>query len=56
MKEKSVSWLLSRKPRTICWLPKANSMELVIATALPSASTMEIWLVDGSSGEASSAS
>ena len=55
-KEKSVSWLFRRKPRTICWLPKAYSIEVVIATALPSASTMDRWLVEASSSEASSAS
>ena len=47
-KEKSVSWLLSRKPRTSWKLPKADSMEVVIDTALPPASTIETWLVDGS--------
>ena len=39
-KEKSVSWLLSRKPRTSWKLPKADSMEVVIDTALPPASTI----------------
>ena len=32
MNEKSVNWLFSRKPRTINWEPKANSIEVVSAT------------------------
>ena len=44
-KEKSVSWLLSRKPRTMVRAPKAYSMLVVMEKALPSSSTMEIWLV-----------
>ena len=46
-KEKSVSSLLSRKPRTINCEPNAPSMVVVIDTALPSPSMIEIWLVPG---------
>src|SRR5205814_9711878 len=52
--EKSVSSLLSRKPlRVIRRLPKASSIVVVIATALPYGSTMEICDVDGNSSAAS---
>src|SRR3546814_16875159 len=50
VKAKSVSWLLSRKPRTISREPKAPSMLEVKLTALPAASTMLIWLVEGRVG------
>jgi len=53
LSEKSVRWSLSRKPFVICMLPKALSMVVVIAIALPRRSTMEMWLVEGSSGESS---
>src|SRR3954447_2220581 len=46
-KEKSVSSLLSRKPRTIRPDPKLLSIVVVIETALPDLSTIEIWLVAG---------
>ena len=44
-KLKSVSSLFSRKPFTIWRAPKASSMVVVIASALPCASTMLMWLV-----------
>ena len=47
--EKSVSWLLSRKPCTICFEPKTFSIVTVMATALRAASTVETCVVDGSS-------
>src|SRR6476661_4066079 len=45
--EKSVSWLLSRKPApgTITPLPKELSTVVVIDSALPYWSTIETWLV-----------
>ena len=53
-KEKSVNWLLSRKPRTMIREPNVVSMLVVMATALPSASTTLKWVVEtpraGSSG------
>ena len=45
-KEKSVSWLFKRKPPTINREPKLSSMLEVMATALPSLSITEMWLVD----------
>ena len=45
VKSKSVSWLLSRNPRTMMRLPKPLSMVVVIATASPFDSTIEKWLV-----------
>ena len=47
--EKSVSSLLSRKPRTMSRDPKMFSIVVVIETALPLPSMMLKWLVDGSS-------
>src|SRR5690606_2978361 len=47
--EKSVSWLLSRKPAATWREPKPFSIDEVIEATLPSASTMTKWLVDGSS-------
>jgi hypothetical protein len=47
-KSKSVSWLLSRKPRTRMRLPNRLSMVVVIDTTLPSASPMAKWLVPDS--------
>ncbi len=44
-KSKSVSSLLSRKPRTMMRLPKPDSMVVVMATASPFSSTIEKWLV-----------
>jgi len=44
-KLKSVNSLLSRKPLTMRRLPKAASIVVVMATALPCASTMLTWLV-----------
>jgi hypothetical protein len=46
---KSVSSLLSRKPCVISREPKPFSMVVVIESTLPSASTMEMWLVEGNS-------
>ena len=46
LKEKSVSSLLSRKPSTNSREPNGPSMVVVKLTALPSPSTMLIWLVD----------
>ncbi len=43
--EKSVSWLFSRKPRTIRRAPNAFSIELVIDTASPRASTIDRCVV-----------
>src|SRR3954469_23861883 len=48
-KEKSVSSLLSRKPRTIRPDPKLLSIVVVIETVLPNLSTIEKWLVAGRS-------
>ncbi len=48
-----MSWLFSRNPPTICRLPKPFSIVVVIDTALPSASTIEMWLVEGSAAESS---
>ncbi|CRZ91308.1 Uncharacterised protein [Vibrio cholerae] len=47
--EKSVSSLLSKKPRTNKREPNAFSIEVVKETTLPSRSTMLKWLVEGSS-------
>ena len=48
-KEKSVSSLLSRKPLfVIRRAPKPSSMVVVIDTALPLRSTIEMWLVPNS--------
>ncbi len=44
-KSKSVSWLLSRNPLTMMRLPNVASIVVVIEATLPSASTMEKWLV-----------
>ncbi|MNT75905.1 hypothetical protein D3C72_2148510 [compost metagenome] len=44
-KLKSVSSLFSKKPLTICRAPNWSSMVVVMATALPKASTMLMWLV-----------
>jgi hypothetical protein len=52
-KEKSVSWLLRRKPRTIRREPKPSSIVVVIETALPRRSTIETCVVDGSSSASS---
>ncbi len=54
-KEKSVSSLFSRKPRTIRRLPKPFSMVVVMLSALPAASTIEICEVEGNSMLSSSA-
>src|SRR3546814_9643030 len=43
--EKSVSWLLRKKPSTMRPDPKYDSIVVVIDTALPRASTMTMWLV-----------
>ena len=45
-KEKSVSWLFNRKPRTIRREPKALSTVVVKETAFPKRSTMLICAVD----------
>ena len=51
--EKSVSSLLSRNPPSvISRLPNASSIVVVIATALPSPSTIEMCDVDGNSSAA----
>ncbi len=50
--EKSVSWLLSKKPSTSTREPNADSILVVMLNALPKRSTMLRWLVDSSSGEA----
>ena len=42
------------KPFTICRLPKPLSMVVVMATMLPSLSTIDTWLVEGSDSESSS--
>src|SRR4028119_839995 len=48
-KEKSVSSLLSRKPPLVMILaPKPSSMVVVMDTALPLESTMDMWLVPNS--------
>ncbi|MNT58123.1 hypothetical protein D3C72_1955410 [compost metagenome] len=51
--EKSVSWLFSKKPRTICRLPKPFSMVVVMDTALPALSMMDMCVVDGRASELS---
>ena len=51
--EKSVNWLLSKKPRTICRLPKPFSIVVVMEIALPLRSTIDMWLVDGRFSEVS---
>ena len=48
-KEKSVSSLLSRKPRAISREPKPASIVVVIETTSPASSTIDRWLVPGSS-------
>ena len=53
--EKSVSWLLSMKPRTMRREPKALSMLVVIDTTLPSPSTTLRWVVEACSDPGSSA-
>ena len=53
-KLKSVSSLLSRNPRTMMRLPKNASIVVVIETALPSRSTIEICVVPGISSTRSS--
>ncbi|MNN64438.1 hypothetical protein D3C81_1798780 [compost metagenome] len=50
-KEKSVNSLFNKKPSTIWREPKPFSIVVVIATARPLPSTMEICEVDGNSGE-----
>ncbi len=52
-KEKSVNWLLSKKPSTIWREPNASSIVVVIEIALPLASTIEMCDVEGNSGEVS---
>ena len=47
---------MSRKPRTISREPKASSIVVVIETALPQRSTIEIWVVDGNSRASSAPS
>ncbi len=54
-KEKSVSWLLRRKPTAMRPEPKAVSIEAVMLTASPSASTAETCVVPGRSRGASGA-
>jgi hypothetical protein len=49
VKSKSVSWLLRRKPRTMMRLPNVASIVVVIDATLPSASTIEMWLVPAAS-------
>src|SRR3546814_1826047 len=49
-KEKSVSSLFSMKPRAMRCEPNAPSMEAVMDTALPWASTTERWEVEGGFG------
>jgi hypothetical protein len=44
-KDESVSWLFMKKPPTMCPLPKMLSTVVVIDSALPSASTITMWLV-----------
>ena len=53
-KAKSVSWLLSRKPSTISREPNEFSTDVVIEAMLPSASTMTMCEVDGSSSAGAS--
>src|SRR3546814_15537156 len=53
--EKSVSWLLRKKPSTMRPDPKYDSIVVVIDTALPRASTMTMWLVPPGSSVRSSA-
>src|SRR3546814_5195406 len=53
--EKSVSWLLRKKPSTMRPDPKYDSIVVVIDTALPRASTMTMWLVPPGSSVGSSA-
>ena len=53
--EKSVSSLLSRKPRTMICEPNTFSIVVVIAIALPKPSTTEMCEVDASSRLRSSA-
>ena len=43
--EKSVSWLLRKKPWTIRPDPKMLSTVVVMETALPQRSTIEKWVV-----------
>jgi hypothetical protein len=44
-KEKSVSWLLRKKPSTIRPLPNRLSTVVVIETTLPARSTITMWVV-----------
>src|SRR3546814_7540748 len=48
-KEKSVNSLFSMKPRTMRCDPNAPSIEAVMETALPSASTTDRWEVEDGS-------
>ena len=45
--EKSVNWLLRKKPPTVIPDPKANSILLVNETAFPFLSIILIWVVEG---------
>ncbi|CAM3493069.1 hypothetical protein CUTA107171_28220 [Cupriavidus taiwanensis] len=54
-KEKSVSWLLSMKPRTIRCEPKYDSIVVVIEMAPPRSSTATICEVEMRGGERSGA-
>src|SRR6185437_12027655 len=50
-KEKSVSWLLRMKPLAIIFEPRTDSTVVVIATASPWSSTMDMWLVPAGCGD-----
>ncbi|MNL43660.1 hypothetical protein D3C87_1661830 [compost metagenome] len=50
--EKSVIWLLSRKPLVMWNDPMLDSTEVVALTTLPSASTMVNWFVPCSISDA----
>src|SRR5512135_2347096 len=52
--EKSVSWLFSRKPRTITRAPNTSSI-VVVASALPYLSTTEMCEVEVFGGDGSGA-
>ena len=54
-KEKSVSWLLRKKPAAIRPEPKMLSTVVVMETAFPAASTMTMWEVPEGSAVASGA-
>ena len=54
-KEKSVSWLFSRKPRTITRAPNTSSIVVVIDNALPKPSTTEMCEVEVFGGDKSGA-